>query len=508
MQNGQGDDPKLPAAFSESHERKIIFLLCVLAAIHVFIYSAAFPFFNNVDEPAQFDLVLRYSHGQAPRGIVNTSREASAFLAIFCSCAYLGPSAGPIPPPPWTEPEEKMRQDLEINSTGWQTQQNYEVSEPPLYYALAGSWWHIGQWTGLEGGRLLYWLRFLNIAFVVALVWAAYMATRIVFPENLFLKVAVPSLVAFMPQTAFYSIGNDTLSALCFGAAFICLFKWYSTENLSTTSGAFTGLAFAATCLTKMTSLPLLLIACFVILVRTWLSIRRGKFRSLLPALAAFLGCALPPVVAWMLWCKAKFGDFTGSKLKTEHLGWTIKPFAEWWHHPIYSPGGFWTYLCGQFSTFWQGEFEWYYPPHARPLELPGTDVIYTLFSLSLIFLALPGLSRRINPVQSQRRALMLSLACFAIELGFFAVMSVIYDFHDCNNPSRQHPYFHAGRMLLGALIPFLLLIAYGLDRGLNRLGAEMKWGALVFINLAMLVAEIVTDWPAFSNNYNWFHLP
>jgi hypothetical protein len=35
---------------SESNESKWVFLFCLLAAIHVFVFSAAFPFFNNVDE--------------------------------------------------------------------------------------------------------------------------------------------------------------------------------------------------------------------------------------------------------------------------------------------------------------------------------------------------------------------------------------------------------------------------------------------------------------------------
>src|SRR5580658_1769508 len=96
-------------------EKKIIALLCLAAAIHIFVFSAAFPFFNNVDEPANFDLVLKYSHGHVPIGIESTSKEASVYLALFCSCAYLGPSVGSIPPPPWTEPVEKMRKDLAFN---------------------------------------------------------------------------------------------------------------------------------------------------------------------------------------------------------------------------------------------------------------------------------------------------------------------------------------------------------------------------------------------------------
>jgi hypothetical protein len=54
----------IPVSFR--HERLIIAGLCLAAAIRVFIFSAAFPFFNNVDEVGHFDLVFKYSCGHLP----------------------------------------------------------------------------------------------------------------------------------------------------------------------------------------------------------------------------------------------------------------------------------------------------------------------------------------------------------------------------------------------------------------------------------------------------------
>jgi hypothetical protein len=62
--------------------------------------------------------------------------------------------------------------------------------------------------------------------------------------------------------------------------------------------------------------------------------------------------------------------------------------------------------------------------------------------------------------------------------------------------------------MLLGSLIPFLLLMVCGLDRVLSRVGMAPKFFILAAMILAMLAGEIATDWPVFSNNFNWFHLP
>jgi hypothetical protein len=222
------------------------------------------------------------------------------------------------------------------------------------------------------------------------------------------------------------------------------------------------------------------------------------------PALLAFAGCAVPPIIGWMMWCDRHFGDFSGTKLACDHFSLTIKPFAEWWPHPIFSPHGLWTYLTGQFTTFWQGEFSW----DDHLLILPGSTTLYTLLSLALLATASSGLSPRICPNPFQRQALGLCLVCFLIMLGFFAMSSVIYNFDKCPNPSSAYPYFHQGRLMLGALIPFLLLMVYGLDRLLNRFGNAGKFVALGILVLLMLAMEIVTDWPVFSSPYNWFHLP
>ena len=98
---------------------------------------------------------------------------------------------------------------------------NHEASQPPLYYSVAGAWWRLGKLLGFDGGQLLYWLRFLNIPLIGALVWLAWLTARKVFPDNLFVRVAVPALIAFLPQTTFYAINNDILSPLTFGAAFL-----------------------------------------------------------------------------------------------------------------------------------------------------------------------------------------------------------------------------------------------------------------------------------------------
>jgi hypothetical protein len=500
-------DSNPPAAFSGLRERKIILLLCVLAAIHVFIFSAAFPLINNVDEYAHFDLAVKYSHGHVPRGLEPISRESMQYIVIYSSQEFLWPPSafpgGKIPPPPWTQPAEKTTPILLAREAAWQSA-NHESAQPPLYYSLAGLWWHLGRWLGFEGGGLMYWLRLLDILFVAALICLGNAAAREIFPENFFLRLGVPALLAFMPQTAFYSINNDVLSPLCFGAAFVCVVKLLRAEIPDVRLGTVTGLAMAATFLAKMSNLPLLAVAFAAVLFKIRLLAKAGKLHASLPSVASLFFCAGLPMASWVAWCKINFGDFTGSAAKIHMLTWTHKPFAEWWHHPIFTPHGFWIFIHDLVSTFWRGEFTW----HRQPLAFPSVDIVYVVSTFIFAGVVLADLlSKSKSTTQLQRGALWFGLACFIAAIAFLGFLSVIYDFHDCVYPSRDHPYFTSGRLMLGALVPFMLLFVYGVDRALKKSGERTKFLALSGMILLMLVSEIAADWPVYSNPYNWFHM-
>src|SRR5208283_4419852 len=199
------------------------------------------------------------------------------------------------------------------------------------------------------------------------------------------------------------------------------------------------------------------------------------------------------------------FGDFTGTAAKIQFLNWTRQPFSEWWHHPIFTPHGLWTFLSGLMATFWQGELLW----HRQPLALPVVDTIYTISSVVFVGVAVIALlSRSRVPTGPQRQALWLGFWSFIAAMAFLGFLSIIYDFNDCFYPSREHPYFTSGRLMLGVLIPFLLLYLYGLDRVLGRV--KNNWiRPLVLIGmiLFMLISEIIIDGRLFPNAYNWFHM-
>jgi hypothetical protein len=490
----------------DATERKIILLLCLLAAAHVFIFSAALPFFSNVDEQMHFDLAVNYSQAKIPRTLTPPNAEALPFIVIYGTPEFLWTPASPsILPPPWKLPLADVREQLVAKSAAYQDHfQNHEAASPPLYYSVAGAWWRLGKLLGLDGGHLLYWLRFLNVPLVAALVWLGWLAAKKVFPENNFIRLAVPALIAFMPQTTFYAINNDISSPLAFGAAFVLLLYLWETEIPSAGLAVATGLALAAIFLAKISNLPLLAVAGIFVALKYIRLAQSGKLQPAASSLWFLCVCAGLPVVAWMAWCKTNFGDFTGAAAKTHFLNWTPKPFAEWFHHPIFTPSGFWFFLKGNLSSFWQGELLW----HRQPLALPAVDLVYVLLTLALLLLAFKALlNRRVLFSAPQRVALWFGFAGLAALVGFFALLSVKYDFQDCFYPSREHPFFVSGRLLLGALIPFLLLFTFGLDQALKKLGRATKFDVLAALLLFMLASEIAINWKIFPSEYNWFHL-
>src|SRR5256886_15686076 len=74
--------------FATRREQKLILLLCVIAAVRVFTFSAAFPFFNNVDEQAHADLVMKYARGDVPRDLGHFSSESAYYFSLYGTPEY------------------------------------------------------------------------------------------------------------------------------------------------------------------------------------------------------------------------------------------------------------------------------------------------------------------------------------------------------------------------------------------------------------------------------------
>ena len=480
---------------------------CVFAAVRVLLFSAAFPFFNNVDERRHFDVVIKYAEGHVPRGAELISPATLPYLSHYASPEFLsapedfeGGYFGPM----WKHPAEEVAPTIARIQEIWSRTPNQECAQPPLYYVLAAAWFHVGKWIGVKDGSALYWIRFLNVTLVIALVWLAYVAARSMFPNQVALRLGVPLLIAAVPQDAFYGIGNDILSPICFGLVFICLAKWFSQRRPSISLGIATGLSIAAAYLTKLSNLPLIFGALGAISWWCIVQARAGKLRQAIPAVGAVAICAGIPIAVWLFWMKTHFGDFTGSTSKAQLLGWTTKQFSDWWSHPIFTAPGMWTFLSELIASFWRGEFMW----HARTIGYTPLDLFYVVSSIGLLFIAVISLARAgaKNTGAPQARLLWITATCVIATILFLAFLSLQFDFGACINPSRERPYFFQGRLMLGALIPFATLYVYGLSRLLRNDSGPLL-GAIGTIAITITVSDLLANRVAFTSAYNWFHM-
>jgi hypothetical protein len=491
------------------HERKLILLFCAVAAVRVFLFSAAFPFFNNVDEQAHVDLVMKYARGQVPRDLGHYSSESASYFALYGTPEYfMAPqqfNTGTFPPPNWTLSPEQRDAVVDRVAAWWEENQNHESGEPPLYYAVAGLWLNLGRAVGLTGGWLLYWIRFLNVLVAAILVWLGFVAAKLVFPNERWMRVSVPLLLAIWPQTTLYSVTSDALSPLCFGVAFVGLLKILEVERPSLLLAVWTGLALAATCLVKATNIPLLLVAALALIFKITNSTERTTLRYLFAPVAVLIGFAAVPIALWFAWNLHTFGDLTATASKIDFLDWTRKPLTKWLPHPIFTLMGLEEFWPQSIASFWRGEFIW----HGQRLASQLNDGFYWTSSTLVILFTASGLIWWFAKLtRFQRQSLWLALWSFIVLLLLLVVLSIAFDFGRCIYPSHEHPYFTSGRLLSASVVPFVLLFSYALKCVLLWIPA--RWPRMIlFAGIIVLIAvsQCVLERPVFSSRYNFFHL-
>jgi hypothetical protein len=488
------------------NERLLILLLCLVAALRVFVYSAGFPFFSNIDEDLHFDLITQYSHLQVPRGFDRLKEETLNSIVPYASPEFLSsPEQFPgalFPKPLWKRSWSEVEPEIAATREAWSTEINFESSQPPVYYTLASIWWWLGKHVGLSGIESLYWIRFLNIPLIVIMVWLGYVAARTIAPERIDLRIGVPLLLAVIPQNVFYAINNDVLSPVCFGALFLCVLQWLRTNTPSILLGAVTGLAIASTYLTKLSNVPLITVGLIIIVARLVAITRRTPGAGLI-AIAILILCAAMPIGTWMLWTKSHFGDLTGSTAKTALLGWTRKPFGDWWQHPIFTPRGVWTFWSDLIASFWRGEVSW----HGQTLRWRWADGFYASSSLLFLAAAIAGLRKRAGLTAFQREAIGSAILIFLAGVASLALLSIQFDFGNCINPSRAHPYFTSGRLLSGGLIPFAIVYVYGVSWVCRRVNANLPLIVLGLVVAFVTTSEVLVNRLVFVSEHNWFHL-
>lgn len=495
-----------------SREGACVVVLAALAAARVFAFAGAFPFFTNVDEHRHVDGVLKYARGYAPRpDNTGYESETAGYLGMFGSPEYHlrdGPDGAAVaPPPPWQRPSEAMLRRLERSEEFLARRTNLEAMQPPAYYAAAALWLQVGRAIGLQGGGLLYWVRGLAVPIVFALVWVSYCFARRIYPDDTFMRLGVPLLLAAFPMDLFFYVTRDALSPLIAGLGYWLALRLIMTPLSSATAGFGNGIVMAAAFLAKYTNAALL-VACGIC---TFAAARRRpdarRFRGEGGRLLVMWTAIAVPVGAWLLRNQVVFGDITATTYKIERMGWGRRDLSEYFDHPIFTPAGFGTFVSELVPLFWRGELAW----HRIPLAAPTADLFYTLTTLAFFVLAVLGLRRRDRP-DDRRFAEGLAVLLVGGYVAILAGLSPLYVFHETSNPSAQLPYFVQGRLISGALVPFAVMYVRGAQVAAGALPARFAspaaWALLGLAVAVAIVSEVALHVPVFASAYNLFHLP
>jgi 4-amino-4-deoxy-L-arabinose transferase-like glycosyltransferase len=495
------------ASTTRVKEWRLIGIFCLAAMARIFLFNAAFPFFNNVDEQFHFDTIIKYAHGYVPRPATNYfDHESARLIATYSTPEYFHAAGefpgGRLPPPVWQSSPAQSGPYIASGTEYWLARRSNESYSPPLYYWLGGLWYNLGKFSGMSGLRLLYWLRFSNLLFYGLLIVFGYLLCRSMFPENRSVYLGVPLVLVFFPQDLYYTLNSDVPSALFFALSLFGLNELLRKKRPMVLY-PLVGAAVGATFLIKLTDIFIAV----PLALYTWLlfvrASRRGRPGGEAARLALLWIVAAIPSALWVGWNLHAFGEATATGEKVAMLGWTKKPLDMILLHPIFTPDGFSFFTSELLRTFWRGELVW----GLKRLSWGVADGFYVFSSIALLLFAVViGFMERKNKDALFTRVVCLS--CYLTGAAVLVYLSIRFDFGNCWYPSRENPYFTSGRLLSGATVPFLCLYVESLafllakiSRRLNPLYVLGVTGTLI------ILIEIVIKAPVFLSPYNFFHM-
>lgn len=495
-------------SFITQHEKQFILLIILFAAFRVFIFSAIFPFFNNVDEVHHYDTVVKYARGYIPQKQNNLfDYESSRIITLYGSPEFFYTSSeiknnGYFPL--WRITQFVSSDTLNQIVSSRMQNKNIEAFSPPIYYAVMGVWYNIGKWIGMTGGFGLYWIRFANVIVFILLLIVTNKFCRLIAPQNLSLRYGVILLLAGFPQDVFYSIGSDVFSPLFFLLALLSLIKIYLSKKGSLFY-FITGLLIAATFLVKLTNI-IIFVTMFFILINKLIEYQRNKnFKEGIYHVGLCLTGAFIPVAIWIITNSFTIGDPLGTTEKVKGLGWTLKPFYQWFNHPLFTFRGLSTFIADLLKSFWRGEFVW-------GMQIIASNVVDNIYViLTILFLTISVFNvvvRKKSSLSLDRYEYMILFLSIIGSVFMLGMLSIMYDFGNCWCPSREYPYFTVGRLILGTLVPVLILFVDGLQSILTFFH-QQKYTLWIILALVLFItaSEISISLPAFMSLYNFFHL-
>jgi len=517
MLGEQAREPRDPA------RRRAVWIavLALLGGARVFAFVAAFPFFNSIDEHLHLDLVQKYSRGYLPGPEVPHFDAVSARLIVrYASPEYQkGPDAYPdgrIPTPAEVRakrPPGSRREALAVR--GLRQGINIEADAPPLYYAVAGLWLDAGRALGLEGLRLLYWVRWLNpliLAGSVVLL-GAFLASRL---EDDFSCLAPLALVAAWPNDLLYGITPDVLG-LGLGAAGLAALVRLREPRARLALHVGAGLLFGLAFLDKYPGAAFAVVAAAYGVGAIARAPAEARPRALLRWGAS--GLAAGGLAGWWLVRNLLvLGSLTGQDRKIEWMHWTPRDLAGILAHPLFGWHGWVEFVPSFLGAFWRGEFVW----HGSLQHPVVLDPVWVASSLAFLALAAAIALRRwlraraggdgTAGAAATRRIEGTSWAILLVSVAILATLSTLFDYGVEEGPlSRAFPYLSSGRLVAGAWPAFAVLYARGIQVAWSwappRAARVGRWATLAVVAALALVCELWTAPSVFASPWNWWHL-
>jgi len=475
------------------HEKLLVAVLMVIAFTRIFVFSAAFPFFNNVDERGHFDTVVKYARGFMPCIDCDYyDKETALIVASLATPEY------------FSTQKIYERTPFNPNVYGYvMAKKNHEAFSPPLYYSIAGLWYNLGKAVGLKSETQIYFVKFLNIPAYIVLMLFSYLTCKKAEPKNLCISMGVLLLLAFFPNDIFYSVNSDIFSPVFFAVGLFIILEIFD-NNKPIWIYALGGLMASGMILSKLSNLPIILLFGIVVFLLIFKRKENSKIYSN-THLGIMCLAFIVPVAIWMGINRYYLGDFTGTSQKILHLGFKPKQLSELFNHPIFSFQGMTDFMSQLVVTFWRGEFVW----RGQVLTTNFADKFYMtatmIFFMYGVFVIVKNYYSENSRYNSFYVMCILAIVAYIIYLVF---LSIIYNYDNAIVPSNDFPYFAAGRLISATMVPFFMVFIKGVEGIALRLGKYVDPLIIVLLLVSYITySEIQTTISAgvFSSPYNYF---
>lgn len=336
---------------------------------------------------------------------------------------------------------------------------NYELFEPPLYYAGAGLWQNLSPMQATPRHDFAWLRMFSALCFGVGVVLFAVLAKAMT--RNTTTAILVAWLVACTPQDVFGVVKSDVLGPILYPG--ILLLALRLRVRMSLGRGVVLGLGVALVWLGKPAFVPALVGVPFVLGRRVLGSLKRdtrARWVLVWSAVAALL-----PILAWSAYSVAESGDATGANHKVGIMNFQPQTWDGFTTHPIWSLEGFGTFAGTTIARLWRGEIPW----HGEAMSARWADWLF--LGLTVIATRI-GLVAALRRSSHRRRAIARALSLqWLAAFGLLFALSLLWDMREARTHMQGFPFFANGRLIFGA---FGALAIFLCDAAVRRFGERV----------------------------------